>query len=416
MSELIDNRANRIRTLKEIIKGLHTGVAPDQVKAQLAALVKETDAGEIAAMEQQLIDEEGFRVEEVRSMCDLHAAVLRDVQQERVSLETAPGHPVDTFRRENEALRSHTAALRGVLAELAALVPGASAEQPLHKARVLLGELMDIEKHYQRKENLLFSCLERHGVTGPSKVMWAKDDEVRALLKGLVQALAAPGLDGPQLSRIAVTQAEPALAAVEGMIEKEERILLPMSMQTLTEEEWGEVWRQSPEYGWCLVEPRTGYAPPAPTGPGETLQVPQGRAMVFPTGNLTFEQLLGLFSTLPVDLTFVDAEDRVRFFSEGPERVFPRSKAVIGRKVQHCHPPKSVDVVDRILSDFRAGRQSVAEFWITMRGKFIHIRYFAVRDEGGHYIGTLEVTQDLTRLRTLQGERRLLEYDSPTTA
>jgi len=109
----------------------------------------------------------------------------------------------------------------------------------------------------------------------------------------------------------------------------------------------------------------------------------------------------------------VDAADRVAFFSEGPDRIFSRSRAILGRKVQHCHPPKSVDVVERILTDFREGRQSVAEFWIHFQGKFVHIRYFAVRDEKGEYLGTLEVTQDLTRLRKLEGERRLLEYDTP---
>ncbi|HQL49129.1 MAG TPA: PAS domain-containing protein [Holophaga sp.] len=110
-------------------------------------------------------------------------------------------------------------------------------------------------------------------------------------------------------------------------------------------------------------------------------------------------------------MTFVDAEDRVAFFTEGPERVFERSRAILGRAVQHCHPPKSVDIVERILSDFKAGRQSVAEFWIQLHGKFVHIRYFAIRDEQGAYLGTLEVTQDLTRLRALEGDRRLLQYE-----
>jgi DUF438 domain-containing protein len=131
----------------------------------------------------------------------------------------------------------------------------------------------------------------------------------------------------------------------------------------------------------------------------------------FPSGTLSFEQLLGLFNNLPVDLTFVDAEDRVGFFSEGPDRVFARSRAIIGRAVQNCHPPKSMAIVEKILADFKAGRQSVSEFWIEMGGKFVHIRYFAVRDEAGAYLGTLEVTQDLTRLRALKGERRLLQYD-----
>jgi PAS domain S-box-containing protein len=128
---------------------------------------------------------------------------------------------------------------------------------------------------------------------------------------------------------------------------------------------------------------------------------------------LSLKQLAAIFNTLPVDLTFVDADDRVAFFSEGRDRIFARSRAILGRKVQHCHPPKSVDVVNRILDDFRQGRQNVAEFWIQHHGRFVHIRYFAVRDEEGTYLGTLEVTQDLTRLRTLEGERRLLQYDEP---
>jgi hypothetical protein len=138
-----------------------------------------------------------------------------------------------------------------------------------------------------------------------------------------------------------------------------------------------------------------------------------GRGLVvLPTGALGLEQLKAIFATLPVDITFVDAENRVRFFSEGPNRVFARPKAILGRLVQHCHPPGSVGVVERILSDFRSGRQDVAEFWIDFKGRFAHIRYFALRDEGGVYLGTLEVTQDLTRERSLQGERRLLQYES----
>ena len=127
---------------------------------------------------------------------------------------------------------------------------------------------------------------------------------------------------------------------------------------------------------------------------------------------LRLDQLKAVFATLPVDVTFVDAEDRVRFFSEGQNRVFARPKAILGRLVQHCHPPGSVNVVERILDDFRSGRQSVAEFWIDFKGRFAHIRYFALRDDKGAYLGTLEVTQDLTHERSLQGERRLLAYES----
>ena len=140
--------------------------------------------------------------------------------------------------------------------------------------------------------------------------------------------------------------------------------------------------------------------------------VPKDGTIMMPTGHVTVEQLTAVLSTFPLDLTFVDADDRVAFFSEGPDRIFARSKAIIGRKVQHCHPPSSADVVDRILDEFRAARENVAEFWIDLRGKFVHIRYFAVRDKEGKYLGTVELTQDLAPFRKLSGERRLLAYGS----
>ena len=449
MSELIDNRAHRVRTLKEVIRHLHEGRAPAEVKSRLAALVRECDASEIAAMEQELMAE-GIPASEIMGMCDLHSQVVRDILVEKASAPPPPGHPVDTFRRENEALRGQTGALRATLVALAPTDAGEDAPvdaTSLLEARRVFGGLMDVEKHYQRKEHLLFSCLERHGITGPSTVMWGKDDEVRALLKELGTALAETSGTVGEWRLVAQTVAEPALAAVEEMIFKEERILLPMALQSLTENEWGEIFTQSPQFGYCLVDPREGYAPPAvrtevpeaaqaeaarggvafaagaravplamagaaPARPAKGTDTVSKGTVVLPTGALSLDQMKALFATLPVDVTFVDAEDRVRFFSEGKDRVFARPKAILGRLVQHCHPPSSVDVVERILSDFRSGRQSVAEFWIDFKGRFVHVRYFAVRDEKGHYLGTLEVTQDLTRERTLTGERRLLQYES----
>jgi uncharacterized protein len=384
MSELIDNRAHRLRTLKGIIKDLHAGQPSGTVKERLAQLVGETDYSEIVAMEQELMAE-GMPVEEVQRMCDVHSQVVRESLVQLAPKPVSPGHPVDTFRRENAALREVIAEMRRT------------------PARETYNQLMDVEKHYQRKEHAFFPFLERHEITGPSKVMWAKDDEVRRLLATLGQALASGS------PAAAASAAEAALSAVEEMMYKEDHILLPMCLDRFTEDEWGEIWASSPRYGWCLVEPQVGYQPPE-AAVRESLRLASTEAVQLPTGNLTIEQLIGIFATLPVDVTFVDADDRVAFFSEGPDRVFARSKAIIGRKVQHCHPPRSVDIVDRIVTDFREGRQSVAEFWITLGGKFVHIRYFAVRDTQSKYLGTLEVTQDLTKVRALEGERRLLAY------
>lgn len=408
MSEVIDNRARRIRTLKEVIRHLHAGLAPEQVKGRLRELVRETDYSEIVAMEQELIAE-GMPVEEVQSMCDLHSQVTREVLVQLPAQTVPPGHPVDTFRRENQALREAIARMRAAMAAIRELPDDASANGELLQWRQAYNDLMDIEKHYQRKEHAFFARLERHGITGPSKVMWGKDDEVRAMLKDLGRALREQGVSAGEWKLVAEAVAETALAAVEEMFYKEEQILLPMCQEAFSEEDWAEIWASSPKYGWCLVEPREGYRP-APAVLPEALRVPSTDAIMMPTGNLSLDQLTAIFSTLPVDLTFVDDDDRVRFFSEGPNRVFARSKAIIGRKVQHCHPPRSVSVVDRILTDFREGRQKVAEFWIDFQGRFAHIRYFAVHDGEGRYLGTLEVTQDVTGIRKLEGERRLLEY------
>lgn len=412
MSELINNRERRIEDLKGIIRHLHGGAPADEVRGMLRGIVRETDATEIAAMEQSLIAD-GMPVEEVRAMCDLHSQVLGEfVVAAPGAGEVPPGHPVDTFRRENEAILAAVARLRDALGALAA----AGMPEARDRARAAANELFDVEKHYRRKEDLLFPFLEKHGIVGPSKVMWSKDDEARGLLKALAEALAVEEASVDEWSLVVEAVGEPAAAALAEMVSKEELVLLPLALGTLSADEWGLVHAESPRIGWCLVPPREGWMPPLPSFPSDALSLPAGRAVALPSGHLTLEQLQGIFEALPVDLTFVDADDRVAFFSEGPDRVFSRTRAILGRRVQHCHPPKSVDVVERILADFRAGTQSVAEFWLELHGRFVHVRYFAVRDAKGAYAGCLEVTQDVTRIRALTGERRLLQYETAVTA
>jgi uncharacterized protein len=412
MSELIDNRAQRVRTLKGIIKRLHTGEAPDAVRNSLKELVCQTDYSEVMAMEQELIAD-GMPVEEIQSMCDLHSQVTREVLVQLAPAPLPPGHPVDTMRRENEALRESMARLQQAMNRVLETADEGNVSAPLLEWRQALNELQDVDKHYQRKEHLLFTCLERHGITGPSKVMWGKDDQIRELLKDLSAALREGDTTVAEWKLLAATTGTTAAAAVHEMIYKEEQILLPICVERFTADEWAEIWASSPRYGWCLVEPRDGYKP---VNLQSANRASAAGSIGLPTGTLALEQLIAIFSTLPVGLTFVDADDRVAFFSEGPNRVFARSRAIIGRMVQNCHPPRSVDIVDRILSDFREGRQSVAEFWIQFTGRFVHIRYFAVRAEDGRYLGTLEVTQDVGTIRALEGERRLLEYAEPAAA
>jgi DUF438 domain-containing protein len=408
MSEVINNSQQRIERLKQIITELHKGSPPAAVRERMAQLVRETTSDEIVAMEQQLI-QEGLRVEEIKQMCDLHSQVVREIL---VTPEPhiRPGHPVDVFRRENAAVAAKVDEMEAVVADLSRCQEVADLAEILRRWRAVTEELLEVEKHYARKENLLFPHLERHGVTGPSQVMWAKDDEIREMLSALRRALTEEEAGLPEWKLVGELVAAPLARAVREMIFKEEKILLPMSLTKLAPDEWKAIHREAPRFGYCLIEP--GDMDAEGPEPGGRVAQEAGDGVAFETGRLSVEQARALFSTLPVDLTFVDDDDRVAFYSEGRERIFARTPSIIGRKVQNCHPPASVHVVQQILDDFRSGRQNVAEFWITLHGRFVHIRYFAVRGDEGRYVGTLEVTQDLTPLRALEGERRLLAYDA----
>jgi hypothetical protein len=403
MSEFIDNQSKRQEALKRVIRQLHEGKSVDEVKAEFAALLEGVSAAEIAALEQGLIAE-GMPEIEIKRLCDVHVAAFRDVLDTQEKPESLPGHPVYTFRAEN-------AAAARVLDALETAIQAGQWDQ----ARTELERLREVDKHYLRKEYLLFPFLEKHDFSGPSSVMWAIHDDVRAGWKKLGELL----VDDPDVAQVTETF-EPLATAIREMFYKEENILFPAALQTLSSEEWAAIHVQESEFGVCYVEasePQAATPRTAAPLPDAAIPVPQtvdDGLIPLQTGALTPQQIALMLTHLPVDITFVDENDAVQFFSATKERIFPRSPAIIGRSVQKCHPPASVDRVQRILDDFREGRRDEAEFWIQMGpaeggGKFIHIRYFAVRDEQGVYKGTVEVSQDVTAIRALEGERRLLD-------
>jgi uncharacterized protein len=233
--------------------------------------------------------------------------------------------------------------------------------------------------------------------------MWGVHNDIRALGKQVGEALAAG-----EVQALAEKGAAWLRAVVE-MIYKEEKILFPLVLGTFTESEWAEIRRGEDAIGYA-VAPGGEWKPSS----REKLKTQGGQSMEprlsLNTGSLSMEQLDLMLRHLPVDFSFVDEQDEVRYYNDVPERLFPRSPGVIGRKVQQCHPPKSVHMVQQILDEFRAGSKNTAEFWIDMKGRKLHIRYFAVRDQANQYRGTLEVSQDITPIQQLTGERRLLEW------
>lgn len=408
MSELIQNREYRMKALKELIMDLHRGKNVDEVKQRFREIIKDVSAEEVSAMEQALI-QEGMPVEEVQRLCDVHAAIFKEALEQKPEPKATPGHPLNTFFKENRAIEEL------LEKEIVPLVEELKNSRPDGERNITLkllekvNLLFDVEKHYKRKEELLFPYLEKYGIYGPSKVMWGVDDEIRAALRQLRETLSSYN---SQIKSQVVDKTMELVNKIKEMIFKEEKILFPTAEQKLTEDEWYQIYKSEDEIGYCLVEPEAEWKPARVDleKSGEAIADDTTRGFIkFPTGMLTPKEIELIFNHLPVDITFVDKDDTVRYFSATKDRIFTRPKTVIGRKVQNCHPPASYPVVEKILKNFKEGEKDVEEFWINLKGKLIYIRYFAVRDEEGNYVGTLEVTQEIGRIKELQGEKRLLE-------
>ncbi len=406
MGELINN-GNRKELLKHMILQLHEGEAPTNVKQRLVDLLRQIPYNEVVKVEQELINE-GLPEEEVLKFCDIHTLVLEGNIDQAGAKYIPPGHPVDTFKHENRELEKIIENIRSLFKRFNN-VKVEDIQNYRNEFAFLFNALLDVDKHYKKKENLVFPYLEKKGITGPPKVMWGKHDEVRDLLKASIAALNTSGkLTKDEMESTMDRILRPAAKSLEDMIMKEEEILFPMAMDEIPSPGWYEIYKQTPEIGFCLYDPVDEWKPDeiedVPVVPG----VPDH--IHLPTGSFSLNELPHVLNTLPFDITYVDSDDKVKYFSQGKERIFDRSRAILNRDVRMCHPPSSVHVVEQILDDFKKGKEDSAPFWINFNDKFIYIEYFPVRDEGGNYLGTIEVTQDITGIKKLKGEQRLLDY------
>lgn len=422
MSAEINNSTHREQVLADMIKRLHDGATVDDVKDIFDREFGNVSATEIAAAEQRLVAG-GLPVSEVQRLCDVHAAVFKGSIEEihaNDNVELIFGHPVWAMKKENRALE------RLMQNELEKDLK-ALEENPSGPTDLLDGDLerlAQVDIHYKKKEELIFPFLEKYGIDAPGKVMWGVDDEIRADIKA-VRELLTNYKPGPAIKELRAAIDE-VVESVNEMIFKEEHILIPMLLEHFTASEWKAIADGTDEYGYCLIR-----KPPIVWSPSAAdLKIEEEKAasneneinslddvegleegtVKLPTGHMTMTELTALLNTLPIDITYTDKTNTVKFFSESSERIFPRTRAIIGRKVENCHPPKSVDKVEQVVENLRSGKKDVEEFWIQLHGKFIHIRYFALRDENGEFLGTLEVTQNIAPLRELEGDQRLVNY------
>jgi DUF438 domain-containing protein len=395
----------KIEVLHDIICGLCSG--KDQ-QAEIQQFDEQCDSlasEEVSQLFAQL-NRENIDYQNNPEVLNFYHETISEKVSAGVLNKFAPGHPVRVYLEENKLIRELFDKIRSV--------------HPLRETAEfseVFKQICTVEKHFVRKENQLFPCLEKHGWDSPSKNMWAFHDEIRAKIKTIRVAL-------EEERPLKVVETFPALESeLMRLLGVEEERLLPNAMELLEDSDWENMRTGDEEIGWMLAEeppyfpPREEKPEPEYQHPSEATEPPKDlpfsteETYHYDEGYMTPEQVNLLFRHMPVDITYVDENDKVVFYNRGEDRVFPRSAGIIGREVRNCHPPKSVDTVLRILEEFKKGTQNVADFWINMRGRFILIRYFAIRDEKENYRGVLEMSQDVTNIRSLEGEQRLLDWD-----
>ena len=401
MTEIPDKQKKK-EIMKDIIRKLHQGLTIEEAKERFEKEIGTASSTEIAEIEQALINE-GVSPEEIKKFCNVHALLFQSALEKSIIKETSPSHPVYLFKLENREIEKIADSLKKLKEEREEELP-----RTKRKLNDLLNELRGIEIHYARKELVLFPFLEKQGFTGPSKVMWGKDNEVRDLLKKAISSVEEIK-DIKDLEPYSKNSLDPLIEEVTGMIFKEENILFPTCLEKLSANDWVEILKESDKVGYVFVKKPKETEALVKDLKSAMLEEPvfEDNEISLPTGKLRLKELMSILNTLPVDITFVDNEDKVRYFSDNKERIFLRTKSVIGIKVQNCHPPQSLEAVEEILNSFKEGKRDTVDFWINQEGKFVYIRYFAVRDEGGSYLGTLEVSQDLTEIKKLEGEKKL---------
>lgn len=412
----------RIRKMLDIkFKVFKKEITPAEARKLVNETFDQVTPEEFAYGEQHLLNlgiTDEIMVEGMDDILDVFQDVLV-----RKRMDLPEGHPIQTYADE-------AAALERVVLKM---------ERKL-KDKFIKNEWLELYKkldqiniHFARKQNQLFSALEKKGFDRPSKVMWTFDNGVRDAIKAAYDLLVSD-------QDIAFLEAQPnVFYLVRDILKKERDVLYPTSLQLLTEEEFAAMRTGDDEIGYCLIGVPPvmkigGKGSPSPAAAGH--QTPdlirdlqsvlqkhgigtsgqKEEVLDVSTGKLTLEQINLIFKHHKVDLSYVDENDIVKFYTDTKHRVFPRSKGVIGRKVQNCHPRESVYMVEEIIRAFRSGEQDEAEFWLDKGDKFIYIVYNAVRDDAGNFKGVLEMMQDVTHIRSLTGSRRLLTWDAAKAA
>ena len=391
---------SRVQRLIRYVRDLKDGKDGRKLYEEHRSDIETVRPQEAFAIFNELL-QQGMREDDVLEFLDKVMNVFHQ-SLAQYSWESPPGKAfLKELQQENRALEAKLDAIKPLLKD----------GNPLNRQVLIqvLEEITTYQVHFVKKENILFPYLERaEPYFAGVSIMWALHDKAKRVLRTAIDQAGCPEVDDQNV-KLLVSK---VFFVLLYLVRKEELILFPSAVEALEPEDWQAMSKQCQEYGVAFDERsrRPGQHWTAGNGSAYAGGAGADGFIQTSTGKLAAADVVRILDVLPVDITLVDADDKVQFFSAGRQRTFPRSPAVIGRDVKQCHPPASVHIVERIVASFRSGEQSQVEFWITLQERFVHIQYFALRDDAGTYKGTLEVTQDATDVRKLSGERRLLQW------
>ena len=381
----------RQEILKNLMLRLHAGEDKEVIQEEFNEVFDEISPYEIQLMERNLMSD-GITFAEIMSLCNVHANLMgaKVNTQTTVADFEQPGHPVHVMKMENLAIRGALDRVERLLVNFLE-TKDSTIEKGLKRQISLLDQF---ENHYQRKEYAMFPIMEKKGITAPPKVMWGVHDQIRDLYRDFKKALN----DGKEST---LEEFQIARDEMLEMIQKEENILIPMVEQVFHVDDWETIASQSPDYGYCIVKPEKEWAVKKSFSPvKEETQVESEGDIPLSTGSLSLKELNLILNLLPMELSFVDAENIVKYYNEGngEEKIFKRTPSAIGRDVILCHPPRVHETVQTIFEQLKSKQKEKEEMWFKTEDKMVHVTYHAVWDEEGKYMGCLEYVQDIKPL------------------
>lgn len=403
---MVNLSKERQQALLKILHYIQDGGDFTEAKKMFQESFDKVDVSEITAAERELIAQ-GLDPRKIQYLCNVHADVFKgDIKENAANPDFAtPGHPVNTFKQENVVIKS---LVNDYLLPNLKKWEKDYSEQTLSKIKQALSDLATIGKHYARKETSFFPLMTKYGITAPPQVMWGVDDKIRRLIKEANNVVNENDVDPAKLRKIIDEVSHEVLE----MIFKEEEIMVPMIDEVASPADWGNVKDEEKQIGYTLINPPMNWKPkeePKTAGP---LSVDHLSSLFinFKEGALNLEQLSAILDLLPFALTFVDKNDKVAYFGGGAA-IFPHSKNAIGNSVFSCHTPESKPIVEKIFQDLHSGKKKVVTYWFKpkMLGRMLYLRYYAVHNKDGKYLGCLEVAEDITDIQKLSGQKKTEE-------